>query len=258
MRRPPKAEMKQWMKRGAALLALVLIGPLVVAVAGDVKLNVDWRTADRSTAGLAPAATAEPRAVVQVYAARAFNWRGLFAVHTWLAVKPAGAHQYTVHQVVGWRAWHGRPVVVSHQDQPDRKWYGQTPQLLLDLRGEAAANAIDAIQVAVRDYPYPERYALWPGPNSNTFTAYVGRRIPELRLQLPATAIGKDFLSNGAVFAKAPSGTGYQLSIYGLLGATAAFHEGIELNVLGLTFGIDLRRPAIKFPGVGRVGMATG
>ena len=250
--------MKQWLKCGAALLALVLIGPLVVAIAGDVKLNVDWRTADRSTVGLAPSAAAEPRAVVQVYAARAFNWRGLFAVHTWFAVRPAGANQYTVHQVVGWRALQGRPVVVSHVDQPDRKWYGQPPKLLLDLRGESAAIAIDAIQIAVREYPYPKRYTLWPGPNSNTFTAYVGRHVPELRLQLPATAIGKDFLSEGALVAKAPSGTGYQVSMYGILGATAAFHEGIELNVLGLTFGIDFRRPAVKFPGVGRVGMATG
>ncbi|MDH3376292.1 MAG: DUF3750 domain-containing protein [Gammaproteobacteria bacterium] len=250
--------MEKWIRRGATVLAVVLIGPLVVAFGGDVKLDADWRTADRSPAGIAPAADTEPRAVVQVYAARAFNWRGLFAVHTWLAVKPAGAGHYTVHQVVGWRAWHGRPVVVSHNDQPDRKWYGQAPQLLLDLRGETAAAVIDSIHAAVRDYPYANRYTLWPGPNSNTFTAFVGRRVPELRLHLPATAIGKDFLSNGAVFASAPSGTGYQLSIYGLLGATAAWHEGFELNVLGLTFGIDLRRPAIKFPGLGRVGMATG
>ena len=257
MCRSPTIEMKQWLKCGAALLALVLIGPLVVAIAGDVKLNVDWRTADRSTVGLAPSAAAEPRAVVQVYAARAFNWRGLFAVHTWFAVRRAGANQYTVHQVVGWQALHGRPVVVSHVDEPDRKWYGQPPQLLLDLRGESAASAIDAIQIAVRKYPYPERYTLWPGPNSNTFTAYIGRHVPELRLHLPATAIGKDFLSDAAVFAKAPSGTGYQVSMYGILGATAAFHEGIELNVLGLTFGIDFRRPAVKIPGVGRVGMAT-
>jgi hypothetical protein len=35
--------------------------------------------------------------------------------------------------------------------------------------------------------------------------------VPELRLDLPPTAIGKDFLPNGEVVARAPSGTGFQV-----------------------------------------------
>jgi hypothetical protein len=31
--------------------------------------------------------------------------------------------------------------------------------------------------------------------------------------------------------------------------------EGVEINVLGLVLGIDLRRPAIKLPGLGRIGV---
>jgi hypothetical protein len=31
--------------------------------------------------------------------------------------------------------------------------------------------------------------------------------------------------------------------------------EGIELNLLGGVIGIDLRRPAIKLPALGRLGM---
>jgi hypothetical protein len=37
------------------------------------------------------------------------------------------------------------------------------------------------------------------------------------------------------------------------LGASAGGEEGLELNVLGLVFGVDLRRPALKLPGIGRV-----
>ena len=54
-----------------------------------------------------------------------------------------------------------------------------------------------------------------------------------------------------------PSGTGIQLSLGGLLGATIGWVEGVEVNVLGLVAGLDLRRPAIKLPGLGRIGIGT-
>jgi hypothetical protein len=53
----------------------------------------------------------------------------------------------------------------------------------------------------------------------------------------------------------APSGTGGQVSLYGLLGVTVAMEEGLELNFLALNFGVDVLRPAIKLPGIGRIGM---
>ncbi|NIP79111.1 MAG: DUF3750 domain-containing protein, partial [Actinobacteria bacterium] len=98
-------------------------------------------------------------------------------------------------------------------------------------------------------YPHATEYGLWPGPNSNTFTAHVGREVPELELDLPTTAIGKDYIPNGGLVDGAPSGTGGQLSLYGLLGVTVAKEEGLELNILALNFGVDVLRPAIKLPG---------
>src|SRR5690606_16062855 len=82
----------------AGFAIVVLAGPLVVACSGTITLNGDWRTADRSPAGIAPDPARVNEAVVQVYAARAFNWRGLFGVHTWIATKRAGAPAYEVHQ----------------------------------------------------------------------------------------------------------------------------------------------------------------
>jgi hypothetical protein len=35
----------------------------------------------------------------------------------------------------------------------------------------------------------------------------------------------------------------------------AGWDEGLELNLLGLTFGVDVRRPALKLPAIGRLGM---
>ncbi|NCF28807.1 MAG: DUF3750 domain-containing protein [Gammaproteobacteria bacterium] len=245
----------KWLRRCLLIVAGLLAGPLLAVSCGDVSMGQDWRTADRSSAGIAPDPRNTPEAVVQVYAARAFNWRGALAVHTWVAAKPRDGDYYTVHQVMGWRRYQNLPVVISTPDIPDRLWYGARPELLVDLRGEQATQAIPRIEAAVASYPFVHEYGLWPGPNSNTFTAHVGREVPELALDLPTTAIGKDFLTNGSIVESAPSGTGGQLSLYGLLGVTVAREEGLELNILALNFGIDLLRPAIKLPGIGRIGM---
>ena len=245
----------KWLRRCLLIVAGLLAGPILAVSCGDVSMGQDWRTADRSSAGIAPDPQNAPEAVVQVYAARAFNWRGALAVHTWVAAKPRHGDYYTVHQVMGWRRYQNLPVVISTPDIPDRLWYGARPELLVDLRGEQATQAIPRIEAAVASYPFVHEYGLWPGPNSNTFTAHVGREVPELALDLPTTAIGKDFLTNGSIVESAPSGTGGQLSLYGLLGVTVAREEGLELNILALNFGIDLLRPAIKLPGIGRIGM---
>jgi hypothetical protein len=104
-------------------------------------------------------------------------------------------------------------------------------------------------------YPYPHEYRAWAGPNSNTFTAYVAREVPELGLNLPSNAVGKDFLPGSALFASAPSGSGFQVSLSGLAGLLLAVDEGFELNVLGLDIGVDAAMPALKLPGIGRLGL---
>jgi hypothetical protein len=75
--------------------------------------------------------------------------------------------------------------------------------------------------------------------------------VPELEVDLPSTAIGKDYL-RGEILAKAPSGSGYQLSLRGLLGVAASTVEGLELNLLGLNFGLGPN--GLKLPLVGTLG----
>jgi hypothetical protein len=45
-----------------------------------------------------------------------------------------------------------------------------------------------------------------------------------------------------------------EASLWGVLGAKLGVVEGIEVNVLGLVAGLDLRNPALKLPSFGRVG----
>ncbi len=234
------------------------VAALVLPLAGRAAFvfghDYDWRTAPRHSIGIAPDPATTPEAVVQVYAARAYGWRGAFGVHTWIAVKPTGAPAFEVHEAIGWYALRGQPVVRRSQRPADGLWFGNRPEIIADLRGEGVDDVIARIEDAARAYPYAESYTLWPGPNSNTFTAFVAREVPALRVDLPPTAIGKDYLPNGSILAAAPSGTGFQVSLFGLLGVLLAADEGIEVNVLGLTFGVDFTEPAIKLPGFGRIG----
>jgi hypothetical protein len=172
-------------------LVCLLVALLCVAGCGEK----DWRTASRAAAGIAPDPALTSEAVVQVYAARAWGWRGWFAVHTWIATKPDHAPVYTVYEVVGWRQNRGLPVLRIEQDIPDRLWFGEPPQLLADRRGKDAEALVTAIDSAARAYPWPETYDAFPGPNSNTFTAWVARQVPDLRLELPFSAIGSGYVN---------------------------------------------------------------
>jgi len=240
-----------------SLLLLLLVGlPLLVSACVFGRMNgIPWYEARRDATGLAPDPATTPKAVIQVYAARAVAWRGIFAMHTWIAVKPTGAPRFTRYEVMGFGVADGAPAVRIDRTGPDNYWFGAMPAVILDRRGPGVDAMIEKIRAAVSAYPYPRSYRAWPGPNSNTFTAFIGRAVPELGLDLPSNAIGKDYLPNGSVLATAPSGTGYQFSLFGLAGLLAARKEGLEFNLLGLSFGLDVASPAIKLPGIGRLGL---
>ena len=222
----------KWLRYIPLLPALLLTGPLSMAAGGEkINLNADWRTASRDNAGLAP--------------------RGALAVHAWISVKPAKA---TTYEVIGWYAMGGGSALYIRDGAPDRRWFGATPEILVNLLGAKAARAIAGVKAAVAAYPYKNEYPTLPGPNSNTFTAHVARRVPEFAADLPPTAIGKDYIAGGAHFARAPSATGFQIFIFGPAGFIIAVEEGLELNLLGLIFGIDPGDLALGLPGIGRIG----
>lgn len=173
------------------LPVFVLVGLLL----SNCSAGKDWRSASRESAGIAPDPSITKEAVVHVYGAKAWSWRGWFAIHTWIATKRTDESNYTVYDVVGWRGHHGEPVMRIKKDIPDRFWFGAKPRILKAHKGSEVDKMIDAINKAARAYPWKTTYNVFPGPNSNTFTAWVAKQVPELELTLPFTAIGSGYVN---------------------------------------------------------------
>lgn len=241
------------MKIVLLVLAIWIALPVAISFARYAPPPYSWSTAPRHSTGLAPDPSAHPEAIIQIYTARAFSWRGIFATHPWIIVKRPGAASYTRYEVMGWGG--GDALKVNHS-AADALWYGAAPSVLLDRRGPDAELLIGRVERAIQSYPFKDIYRTWPGPNSNTFIAHVGREVPELRLDLPANSVGKDYRPWNRPIGRAPSGGGLQLSVLGVVGATVAPEEGIEINLLGMSFGVDLLRPALRLPAIGRLGLS--
>ncbi len=239
------------------IFALLILVPVTLSAINYLRgyRPGDWQTADRSSAGLLPRPRENPDAVIRVYAARTVRWRGIFAVHSWIVVKERGGPRYTRYDYTAW----GEPIRVDGF-APDGRWFGALPETVVRVDGEQAERLIPKIRAVVESYRFRAYgdYSPWPGPNSNTFVQAALDAVPELKAVLPPTAIGKDFPYHGAWIGRTPSGTGVFASVGGYLGLTVGWVEGVELNFFGGVLGLDLRRPALKFPGLGRLGVPAG
>ena len=237
------------------LCAVVLFGlPQMLSVAaGNSSEATSWSSARRDASGMSPAPEAHPDAIIQVFGARTWGWRGNFAIHSWISMKAKNAESYDRYEVIGWRARNGGNALVQSSGRPDNHWFGNAPELLAEVKGEAAEKLMLEIEAAIESYPHKYEYRVWPGPNSNSFVAHIGRAVPGLNLDLPPTAIGKDYISGGLPFGSAVSGQGVQLSLLGFGGFTLSPVEGVELHLLGLTLGLDVDDAALKLPGFGRI-----
>jgi hypothetical protein len=232
-----------------ALFLAPLIARAALYAAGNGPRS--WRDADWSSTGTLPPAGDYKPARVIVFTGKAGAWKGIFAVHSWVVFKPAGASEWTRYDVVGW----GNPVRTNGWP-PDGRWFGNMPVAIADISGPDAEKLIPRIEAAVRGYNFRHAgdYRIWPGPNSNSFTAAILRAVPELGVALPPNAVGRDF-RHRPYAGLTDSGTGIELNLFGIAALKLGWVEGIELDLLGLVAGLDLRHPGVKLPGFGRIGV---
>ncbi|MBO6637886.1 MAG: DUF3750 domain-containing protein [Roseitalea sp.] len=238
------------------LASLTLLFFLPIGTATAWWLTVDrpqsWREADWSGTGTLPDPAHNAEASIYVMAARTGGLKGALSVHSWLVYKRASDTSYTRYDKVGW----GMPVR-RNAYAADARWYSNRPFVIRAMRGDAAARLIPAIEAAIARYPHAGRddYRMWPGPNSNTFVAHVLRAVPEIGAVLPPHAVGRDYLGSGPRAAVDRDALDVQMSLHGLAGLSAGLRSGFEVHLLGQAIGIDVMRPALKLPGIGRIGL---
>jgi hypothetical protein len=236
------------------VVALFLV-PLLARAALHAIGNAprSWRDADWSSTHLLPPAAQDRPARVLVFTGTTGVWKGIFSVHSWIVLKDANATEWTRYDVVGW----GSPVRVNGWP-PDGLWYGNRPVPIADISGPQAEELIPKIEAAVNAYRFAQAgdYRIWPGPNSNSFTAAILRAVPELGVSLPPNAVGRDYRDR-LYAGLTDSGTGFELNLHGLAALKVGWVEGIELDLFGLVAGLDLRHPGLKLPGYGRIGFES-
>ncbi len=132
---------------------------------------------------------------------------------------------------------------------PDDGVGGGPPRVEREWRGDEARAIIAALNRS-GEYPHREEYLAWPGPNSNTYPAWVLRQAG-VSADLDPRAIGRGYHGRAGA-GRTTTATGIDLDSP-LLGATVGLEDGAELHYAGLTFGIDLWPPATKTP-LGRLG----
>ncbi|MGI9501088.1 MAG: DUF3750 domain-containing protein, partial [Geminicoccaceae bacterium] len=126
------------------VLALLIVPHLVMA--SRIKGYAHWSQASWASAGIIaanPGGTED--AIIQVYAARAWGWKGIFAVHTWITLKHAGGSRYDRYEVVGWGVNQGAPAIRKNRHAADGYWAGNRPELLVDRRGPEVQVLVEQI-----------------------------------------------------------------------------------------------------------------
>jgi hypothetical protein len=230
------------------LLALFVLPTLAFAALWLAQERpASWRAADWSSAGLLPAPAEAQEASIHILAARTGGLKGIVSVHSWIVLKRAGAQTYERYDVVGW----GRPVRLNHRPA-DGRWYSNEPVVVYQAAGEAAERLFPKVEAAIGAYPWQAAgsYRSWPGPNSNTFVAWVLAEVPEIEARMPPTAVGRDFPLGGTWLRRLPAG-GVALSLGGIAGLTIGPRAGLEVNFFGLVAGVSLAEPGLIVPAFG-------
>lgn len=173
-------------------------------------------------------------------------WYTRFAEHVWIEVADAAGRE-RIEWNRGWDA-----VVHSELDAEDITGHAAADErwergvaVLAHWTGDEAKALAARIRAVADRFPDAAHYRAWPGPNCNTFLAWLAHAA-DFGIALPPNAVGKDYtgwLDAGV----STTGLGLHLDT-AVLGAQVGLVEGVELHLLGLTAGVGLWPPSLKLP----------
>ncbi len=133
----------------------------------------------------------------------------IFALHTWVVVVSGGkTNRFDVWGSVArcgtsWGHLHKnlyRPTLgvrvlpLKGSDPYALRFQGTLLYGLEGGKGSLAERVVNFMGNVEKVYPYLDTYHYYPGPNSNTFTAWVIEQFPEMNFRLPWNAIGKNYI----------------------------------------------------------------
>src|SRR5690349_21204819 len=119
---------RSWLMRGLFIACFVLPVAWQTAIFAAAEQPGSWRQANWSSTGMLPPAASDSDARILVFSARNGRWRSIFAVHSWIVVKPQNG-DYARYDVTGF----GMPVRVNSL-APDANWFSNKPELIADIR----------------------------------------------------------------------------------------------------------------------------
>jgi hypothetical protein len=123
---------------------------------------------------------------------------GAIAVHHWFVVRDdaGGCHRWEV-----WQTRNAGGVSIGHVHcdlkAPEDGVGGGPSRLAVEWTG---TDALRIHAVLSQPYPHAQRYRYWPGPNSNTFVAWVLRRAG-IQYALRWRGIGRHWRARGSELA---------------------------------------------------------
>ena len=127
-----------------------------------------------------------------------------FAIHSWIVtVKNNEIHRWEIihrkynnkeHFGYVYKNFYTNPTQGIKKYSLSSEYWNAT--LLGSISGDEkslAKQVVDFIEEMTLFYPYQENYSLYPGPNSNTYVAWIIKKFPELKIKLPWNAFGKNY-----------------------------------------------------------------
>jgi hypothetical protein len=187
---------------------------------------------------------------VQLWSATLPSVLRVIAVHTWFNVFDEKEGRWR-----RWEVWQNRDAGGEswghvHRDlmHPERPVGGGPASCESEWTGDEAERLLAVLERSP-EYPERDRYRYWPGPNSNTYAAWVLSQAG-IPYSLNPRAIGKDFLGVHGYGLKREMGKTQLESP--LLGVCVDPLRAVELHVLALTLGIE-RQPLALITPLGRL-----
>jgi hypothetical protein len=206
---------------------------------------------DESPASLLPPPS-DQTARVRILFSRGHRFRAIFGGHSFLVYKRQGAADYVRYD------WDGRGEPIRNEGWVAyERGYGGPPGFQYAADGWLAEQLIPQLEASIAAYAkrHVHDYAHAPGPNSNTFMQGVIDGVPKLDAVLTTLAVGRDYPHDGRPIRRLHSGV--LLTLGGYVAMRIGWVEGFELSLFCQVLGVDWRRPAIKLPSIGRIGLSA-